>query len=93
MSTIFSATAAAQGIPGRSFVNGTAATLNRWWAAYLTWRLERATINTLSSLNDRELKDIGLDRSEIMRAVKGRVARERVFNSLLINTSLQGNVS
>jgi uncharacterized protein YjiS (DUF1127 family) len=93
MSTIFSAPAAARGIPGRSFVNRTAATLNRWWAAYLTWRLERAAINTLSSLNDRELKDIGLDRSEIMRAVKGRVARERVFNSLLINTSLQGNVS
>ena len=93
MSTIFSAPAAARGIPGRSFVNRTAATLNCWWAAYLTWRLERAAINTLSSLNDRELKDMGLDRSEIMRAVKGRVARERVFNSLLINTSLQGNVS
>ena len=93
MSTIFGATAAARGITGRSRVNGTAATLNRWWAAYVTWRLERAAINTLSSLNDRELKDMGLDRSEIMGAVKGRVARERVFNSLLINTSLQGNVS
>jgi uncharacterized protein YjiS (DUF1127 family) len=62
-------------------VNGTAATLNRWWAAYVTWRLERAAINTLSLLNDRELKDMGLDRSEIMGAVKGRVARERVLSS------------
>ncbi|MGA7253056.1 MAG: DUF1127 domain-containing protein [Pseudolabrys sp.] len=81
MSAIFSATAATRGITGRSCVNGTAATLNRWWAAYVTWRLERAAINTLSSLNDRELKDMGLDRSEIMGAVKGRVARERVFSS------------
>jgi uncharacterized protein YjiS (DUF1127 family) len=81
MSAIFSATAAALGITGRSSVNGTAATLNRWWAAYVTWRLERAAINTLSLLNDRELKDMGLDRSEIMGAVKGRVARERVFGS------------
>jgi uncharacterized protein YjiS (DUF1127 family) len=62
-------------------VNGTAATLNRWWAAYVTWRLERAAINQLSSLSDRQLKDIGLDRSEIMGAVKGRVARERGFGS------------
>lgn len=81
MSAIFSATAAARGITGRSCVNGTAATLKRWWAAYVTWRLERAAINKLSSLNDRELKDMGLDRSEIMGAVKGRVACERVFSS------------
>jgi uncharacterized protein YjiS (DUF1127 family) len=72
MSAIFSATAAARGITGRSCVNGMAATLNRWWAAYVTWRLERAAIRQLGSLSDRQLKDIGLDRSEIMRAAKGR---------------------
>jgi len=87
MSTTFSAPAAA-----RSFVNRTAATLNRWWAAYLTWRVERAAINALSSLNDRELKDIGLDRSEIMRAVVEWHVRAYP-NRLLIDASLQGNVS
>ena len=91
MCAIFSAIAAARGVTGRSWINGTVVTLKRAWAAYVTWRLERAAINQLSSLSDRELKDIGLDRSEIMGAVKGRVARVRPL--LLINTSLQGKVS
>ncbi len=33
--------------------------LKRWRSAYRTWRLEQVAINQLSSLSDRQLKDIG----------------------------------
>jgi uncharacterized protein YjiS (DUF1127 family) len=50
------------------------ATFERWWVAYLTLQLERATIAHLAKLSDRELNDIGLHRSEIPAAVRGAVA-------------------
>jgi uncharacterized protein YjiS (DUF1127 family) len=56
----------------QSWVTGLLAGLNRWWSIYLAWRFERAAIRQLGSLSDRQLKDIGLHRSEIMRAVRGR---------------------
>jgi uncharacterized protein YjiS (DUF1127 family) len=80
MSTISNAPAAAQGTTGHPWTGRLAAALKRWWVAYITWLLERAAINQLSSLSDRQLKDIGLDRSEITGAVKGRVGRERLFS-------------
>jgi uncharacterized protein YjiS (DUF1127 family) len=46
------------------------ATLTRWWVAYMTWRIERAAITQLQSMGDRDLKDIGLTRSSITRAVR-----------------------
>ncbi len=51
--------------------------LSRCWLFYNSWRIEQAAINELASLSDRELKDIGLYRCEIMRAVRNRVASER----------------
>jgi uncharacterized protein YjiS (DUF1127 family) len=71
MSTTFSTPAPAQGIVGQSRVSGLVASLKRWWVAYLTRRIERAAIVQLSSMRDRELKDIGLARSEIPYAVMG----------------------
>jgi uncharacterized protein YjiS (DUF1127 family) len=41
----------------------------RMWAAYLAWRIERAAIEQLHTMSDRELKDIGLQRSQIEFAV------------------------
>jgi uncharacterized protein YjiS (DUF1127 family) len=35
------------------------------WSAYWTRKTERATVMILRSLDDRTLKDIGMDRSEI----------------------------
>jgi uncharacterized protein YjiS (DUF1127 family) len=47
-----------------------AAILKRPWEAYLTWRIEQAAITQLLSMSDRELKDIGLSRSQIPGAVR-----------------------
>jgi uncharacterized protein YjiS (DUF1127 family) len=79
MSIISSAPAAAQSTVGHSRVCGLAATLKRWCVVFITWRLEQAVIGQLWSMSDRNLKDIGLTRSEIRAVVKGRITRERAF--------------
>ena len=79
MSTISSAPAAAQGTAGHSWASGLAATLKRWWVAYITWRLEQAAIAVLYSMSDRELRDIGLTRCDIPRAVTSEMAGDRAF--------------
>lgn len=56
-----------------------AATLKRWWLAYLTWRIEQEAITQLCSMSDRALKDIGLTRADITGAVRGEVPRDRAF--------------
>jgi uncharacterized protein YjiS (DUF1127 family) len=47
------------------------AAVKGWWMAYLTRRIEQAAIAQLESMSDWELKDIGLTRSEVARAVRG----------------------
>jgi len=42
--------------------------------------MERAAAFQLWSMGDRELKDIGLTRSQIMGAVTGEVPRDRIFS-------------
>jgi uncharacterized protein YjiS (DUF1127 family) len=61
-----------------SSIYGLLATFERWWVAYLTWQFERAAIAHLSMLSDRELKDIGLHRSQIPAAVRGDVTSLRM---------------
>ena len=70
MSTICNAPAAPRGIAGQ-WARKLVVTLDRWLAAYAAWRLERAAIAELSAMSDRDLKDIGLYRSEIPVAVRG----------------------
>lgn len=79
MSTISSAPAAAHGTVGHAWASGLATTLKRWWVAYITWRLEQAAIGVLCSMSDRELRDIGLTRCDIPRAVTSEMAGDRVF--------------
>jgi uncharacterized protein YjiS (DUF1127 family) len=79
MSTTISLVARTPGVRRRSWPKGPTATLKRWWRSYLKRRMERAAASQLWSLNDRELKDIGLTRSQIMGAVTGQVARDRTF--------------
>jgi len=39
--------------------------LRRWWETYWARRAQRASVHLLSSLDDRTLQDIGVNRSEI----------------------------
>ena len=49
----------------------------RAWTRYWTRRAEHATIGILCTLDDRTLKDIGLDRSEIESVVYNASRGER----------------
>lgn len=51
--------------------------LRSWWAAYRAWRAERLAVSHLSAMSDRQLKDIGLVRSQIEFAVKVDFERDR----------------
>jgi len=70
MSTTFGAPAAV-GERLRTHANGLITTVKLWWVAYLTRRMERVAIMQLHTMSERELRDIGLTRSQIEQAVKG----------------------
>jgi uncharacterized protein YjiS (DUF1127 family) len=70
MSNFPSMTAAHESVTG-GFLNTAARIIKRRWYAYVAWRIEEATIAFLKSMSDRELKDIGLSRSQIYFAVRG----------------------
>jgi uncharacterized protein YjiS (DUF1127 family) len=80
MRTISSAPAAPHAIAGQSWARELLAVLKYWWVAYMTWRIQQAAIAELWSMSERELKDIGLTRSEIIGAVRGEAAPERAFS-------------
>ena len=83
MSTILSAPVGAQGIAGQSWAGGLAATLKSWWLAYIIWRIERAAIAHLHAMTDRELRDIGISRSEIEIAASGERATDPTIRANL----------
>ena len=96
MSTMSSAPTAPQEIAGQSWakdlvkdlvkglvkglVKDLGAALNRWCVAYLTWRIERTAITQLWSMSDRQLRDIGISRSEIDSAMRDEAERIRAFS-------------
>lgn len=51
-----------------------AAGMQRLLAAYAAWRMEQSAIAILESMSDRELKDIGMVRSDIGCAVRCKPA-------------------
>ena len=59
---------------GRSLVRR----FKRWLAVYAAWHGQRRAITELASMSDRDLRDIGINRCEILRAVRGDTARERI---------------
>jgi uncharacterized protein YjiS (DUF1127 family) len=65
-----------RGIVGQSWVRELVASLKGWWPAYQTRRADAQ----LWSMSDRELRDIGLTRSEITGAVQGEAARDRAIS-------------
>jgi len=52
--------------------------VRRCLRALLRWQDEHAASAQLSAMSDRELRDIGLARSEIASAVKGGMPRGRL---------------
>ena len=77
MSTI-SSTADRRTDAGSNFLTTVAAVTaatKRLWVAYFTWRVEQGAIALLRSMNDQELKDMGLARAEIASVVRGAGAR------------------
>jgi uncharacterized protein YjiS (DUF1127 family) len=89
MRTVSSAPAMPHGIVGQSWGRQLVATLKGWWATYKTRRAEQAAIAQLWSMSDRELRDIGLTRSEITGAVEDRAVRPRDQPLLLSKGRLQ----
>ena len=89
MRTVSSAPAMPHGIAGQSWGRELAATLKGWWETYQTRRAEQAAMAQLWSMSDRELRDIGLTRSEITGAVKDRAVRPRDQPLLLSKGRLQ----
>jgi uncharacterized protein YjiS (DUF1127 family) len=80
MRTASSAQALPQSAAWQSWLRDLAVTVKWWWVGYMIWRIEQAAIAQLCSLSDRELKDIGITRSEILSAVKFQPARDRSFH-------------
>jgi uncharacterized protein YjiS (DUF1127 family) len=68
MSATFGAPAA---VGERAQAKGLVASVRIWCVAHLTRRMERVAMAQLQAMSDRELRDIGLTRSEIEQAVKG----------------------
>jgi uncharacterized protein YjiS (DUF1127 family) len=68
MSTI-SSTADRRADAGSDLLTVVVVAAKRLCVTYFTWRVERAAIGLLNSTSDRELKDLGLTRSEIARIV------------------------
>jgi uncharacterized protein YjiS (DUF1127 family) len=80
MRMISSAPPAPQTMARQSWISELVALLERWRSTFQAWRIERAAIYQLSSLSDRQLKDIGLDRSQIMGAVRNRTTCGHPFS-------------
>jgi len=56
----------------RTAATAVAGTAGKWWRAYALRRERNAAVRELRALDDRTLKDIGINRSEIEWVVEGR---------------------
>jgi uncharacterized protein YjiS (DUF1127 family) len=58
----------------RALAEATIATAGKWWRGYALWRERKAAVRQLRALDDRTLRDIGVNRSEIDWVVYGQDA-------------------
>jgi uncharacterized protein YjiS (DUF1127 family) len=87
MEAILSASALLNGRAAQSVGRLVVRTFKRWRAAYTAWHEERRAIAELLSMSDRDLRDIGINRCEILRAVRGDTTRQRtsVYDAIPIS--------
>jgi len=95
MQTISSASAPLRGRAAQSVRGSVLRTFKRWWAAYMARRIEQRAIAELLSMSDRDLRDIGINRCDILRAVRGDTTRERmsVYDAMPIASQYLDRVS
>ena len=70
MDANLSAPLGAQNFTGQMRGRRLVAAMTRLWAAYFKWRIEQQAIAHLRAMSDAQLKDIGLERSQIESAVR-----------------------
>jgi uncharacterized protein YjiS (DUF1127 family) len=68
-----------QGFTETSVAKRLVAKLSGYWTTYSNWRAEQAAIAELRSLSDRDLKDIGLHRSEILSVIRNPPTRRSLL--------------
>ena len=61
------------------------ATAGKWWRAYAFWRERKAAARELHALDDRTLKDLGVNRSEIEWVVWGQDATRLMDATIAAN--------
>lgn len=77
MSTMTSAPVAAPPVAGPSRGEWVVGAFKAWWVALMRRRLANLAIHQLKAMSDRQLKDIGIVRSQIEVAVRGDLERGR----------------
>jgi hypothetical protein len=80
MRTASSAKGAQPSLARKSWVRQMAGSLERWMVTYMDCKIEQAAIARLRSMSDRELKDIGVSRSDIAGAVRRNSKRYCAFS-------------
>ena len=77
-----------QDIVGGGFLAAVGRAMRRWWQRRFDRRSQRAAIVQLRGMSDRELRDIGISRSQIEFAVTGDFKRERVPSRLELSKAV-----
>jgi uncharacterized protein YjiS (DUF1127 family) len=80
MRTVSSERVAPPSLAGQFWARTVIDAFRRWLLAYKKWRAERAAIEQLQTMTDRELKDIGVTRTDIYGAVRRNAARYGVYS-------------
>jgi uncharacterized protein YjiS (DUF1127 family) len=73
--------------PVQTLATAVAAVAGKWWRAYLRRRERNAAVRELHALDDRTLKDIGINRSEIEWVVGGEDATRLRDATIVANRS------
>jgi uncharacterized protein YjiS (DUF1127 family) len=67
-------------LTGGAWPGGLGRALRRWWLAYMEWRLQRLAVTLLHRMSDRQLRDLGLSRSQIEPAARGQAGGHPILH-------------